>query len=292
LLKNVDFKKSAARLGDQTRNTPRNTEALIMIEAIEDGTGSQPVIPPVARRTGFQPHNPNDPGWPPIDSPADPESPVHDCPELPPASQPLAQRPQKPRKPLSPRQLAANRRNALKSTGPRTPAGKARASRNAYKHGLRVAKDFPCIPEECPATFALFRQEIRDTLQPRNTLQRTLFPYIVNLAWRLQRLPEAQAKIFECERARIPRAGHIDAPDLIAERCSEDPRNGFLLLNRYERSIENAFIRLLRLFREANGTEPLPLENLPVEMNPPDERTQSHPFASTYIPLSRLKNGD
>jgi hypothetical protein len=36
------------------------------------------------------------------------------------------------------RQIAANRRNARKSTGPRTAAGKARSSRNARRHGLRT----------------------------------------------------------------------------------------------------------------------------------------------------------
>jgi hypothetical protein len=34
------------------------------------------------------------------------------------------------------RQIAANRRNARKSTGPRSDAAKKRASRNAYRHGL------------------------------------------------------------------------------------------------------------------------------------------------------------
>jgi hypothetical protein len=37
----------------------------------------------------------------------------------------------------SERQIAANRRNAQKSTGPRTKVGKQRASGNAYRHGLR-----------------------------------------------------------------------------------------------------------------------------------------------------------
>ena len=36
------------------------------------------------------------------------------------------------------RQIAANRRNAVKSTGPRTSAGKMRARRNSYRHGLSV----------------------------------------------------------------------------------------------------------------------------------------------------------
>jgi hypothetical protein len=38
----------------------------------------------------------------------------------------------------SERQIAANRRNARRSTGPRSGAGKTRASRNAYRHGLTL----------------------------------------------------------------------------------------------------------------------------------------------------------
>ena len=34
------------------------------------------------------------------------------------------------------RQLATNRRNARRSTGPRSKGGKERASRNSYRHGL------------------------------------------------------------------------------------------------------------------------------------------------------------
>ena len=36
------------------------------------------------------------------------------------------------------RKVEANRRNALQSTGPRTPRGKAYGRRNALKHGLFV----------------------------------------------------------------------------------------------------------------------------------------------------------
>ena len=38
----------------------------------------------------------------------------------------------------SEKQIAANRANAEKSTGPRTPAGRAKSSRNAYRYGLSV----------------------------------------------------------------------------------------------------------------------------------------------------------
>ena len=41
----------------------------------------------------------------------------------------------------SARQIAANRKNARNSTGPRTAAGKQRACRNAYRHGLSIQTD-------------------------------------------------------------------------------------------------------------------------------------------------------
>jgi hypothetical protein len=36
------------------------------------------------------------------------------------------------------KQIAANRANAKRSTGPKTPSGKRRSSGNAFKHGLSV----------------------------------------------------------------------------------------------------------------------------------------------------------
>jgi hypothetical protein len=50
------------------------------------------------------------------------------------SSQPRPQ--SQPETPVSPARLAANRANAQHSTGPRTPEGKARSSRNAVKHGF------------------------------------------------------------------------------------------------------------------------------------------------------------
>ena len=49
------------------------------------------------------------------------------------------------------KQLRANRKNAKKSTGPNTPEGKARSSKNALKHGL-LARD-AVLPGEDPADF-------------------------------------------------------------------------------------------------------------------------------------------
>jgi hypothetical protein len=47
------------------------------------------------------------------------------------------------------KQIAANRANAKRSTGPRTAAGKLKSSRNAYRHGLSgpMPLDLPSAAE-------------------------------------------------------------------------------------------------------------------------------------------------
>ncbi|MFO0284080.1 MAG: hypothetical protein ACK532_19430, partial [Acidobacteriota bacterium] len=50
--------------------------------------------------------------------------------------------PKKRNKHLSTADLAANRANALKSTGPRSPQGKIIAASNALKHGIFSLSNF------------------------------------------------------------------------------------------------------------------------------------------------------
>jgi hypothetical protein len=45
------------------------------------------------------------------------------------------------------KQVAANRANAARSTGPRTPAGRAKSSRNAFRHGLSLPRDLTMATE-------------------------------------------------------------------------------------------------------------------------------------------------
>lgn len=121
---------------------------------------------------------------------------------------------------LSEKRLAANRANALKSTGPRTSQGKTNSAQNAVKHGLRSqvyfqnrpTKTHRCHeesnhPAECGATYATFQYELERELQPKTILQKTLFPQIVSLAWRLRRLPHTEQEIF----ARL--APHSEIPN-------------------------------------------------------------------------------
>jgi hypothetical protein len=47
----------------------------------------------------------------------------------------------------SDRQIAANRRNARRSTGPRSRGGKQRAGRNSFRHGLSISSSASCAAE-------------------------------------------------------------------------------------------------------------------------------------------------
>src|SRR6202011_1327388 len=53
--------------------------------------------------------------------------------------------------PTSPARLAANRANALRSTGPRTPEGKSASSRNALKHGAHATDATLLAAPDSPA---------------------------------------------------------------------------------------------------------------------------------------------
>src|ERR1700758_3379707 len=51
------------------------------------------------------------------------------------------------KKPTSEKKIAANRINAARSSGPKTPLGKQNSSRNAMKHGIFADKLFSKTPE-------------------------------------------------------------------------------------------------------------------------------------------------
>src|SRR5947207_16013389 len=71
---------------------------------------------------------------------------------------------------VSAKRLAANRANARKSTGARTPAGKQRVAGNALKHRL-AARYGARLPSEEAAASNTFIEEIRKDLLPHTTMQ-------------------------------------------------------------------------------------------------------------------------
>jgi hypothetical protein len=87
-------------------------------------------------------------------------------------------------------QIEANRANAQKSTGPRTPEGKATVSQNAITHGLLARAGV--IPGEDAEEFAAHRQGLRQQLRPGTPLEEVLVERAVDLSWRLQRAARDQ----------------------------------------------------------------------------------------------------
>ena len=92
------------------------------------------------------------------------------------------------------KQTAANRQNALRSTGPATAAGKAAASTNAFKHGLRSAA--PVLPDEDDGAYLELLDQLRDELQPAGAIEDALVDNIGFLLWRLERARRIDRELF------------------------------------------------------------------------------------------------
>ena len=93
------------------------------------------------------------------------------------------------------KQLAANRENAKKSTGPRTSTGKNRAAQNARKHGLnsqKVGIDFM----ENKADLEAHRNSILSFYNPQNPMEMFWVDQIVVAQWRTWQLVRWESGIF------------------------------------------------------------------------------------------------
>src|SRR4051812_43251247 len=98
----------------------------------------------------------------------------------------------------SDKQVQANRRNAQKSTGPKTLEGKASVRFNAMKHGL-FAQDV-LLPGEDETALKELSKLLRDELQPVGEMENLLVDQILVAHWRLRRLGRVEAGIFAWEQ--------------------------------------------------------------------------------------------
>jgi len=82
-------------------------------------------------------------------------------------------------------QIEANRRNALKSTGPKTENGKQQSRRNALKHGLTA--ETVIEPLEDPEEYRAFEEAIVSEYAPQTPVEQELVHRLASLLWRLRR---------------------------------------------------------------------------------------------------------
>jgi hypothetical protein len=98
------------------------------------------------------------------------------------------------------KQIKANRKNAQKSTGPKTAEGKAAVSKNAVKHDLFTDS---VVTGETEAEYAAFHGELLAELAPRGVVELLLAERVVSLWWRLRRAERMQNQAIEDKIGRF-----------------------------------------------------------------------------------------
>ena len=165
------------------------------------------------------------------------------------------------------RQIAANRRNAQKSTGPRSAAGKAASSANALVHGFTAARTL-VLADEDEAVFHALRQDVIADLDPLDVVQAALAQRIAVLLWRLERASRLEAEIFEYGELHAQRSlERAQGEGEVGDPCGSDEEEmragaplaallvedeasarAFERLMRYESALQRALERTLREF--------------------------------------------
>lgn len=173
-------------------------------------------------------------------------------------------------------QIKANQENARRSTGPRTPEGKARSSLNAVRHGL-LARD-AVLPEEDRAAYLELLAALEEEYQPDRPSQTFLVQQLASAQWRLQRFIRLETGFFAAgmlgirstEEEKNP-AGHqtddATTPEdkhdegtrilgiLFVENCGGD---AFAKLARYGSLLNREYYRALKALEPSRRPTPPP----------------------------------
>jgi hypothetical protein len=93
------------------------------------------------------------------------------------------------------KQIDANRRNALKSTGPTTVEGKMRSRGNAIRHGLTAETVITSI--ENGEDYRAFEATVIADYDAETAVQRELVLRLASIFWRLRRATNIETAVFE-----------------------------------------------------------------------------------------------
>ncbi len=153
----------------------------------------------------------------------------------------------------SEKRRAANWSNALSSTGPKTPAGKMRSSRNAMKHGLRSR--YVLLEDEDEELFVRMRSELLAELRPQGEMETFLALRIAAGIWRLSRVLRVEQEIFQERIGAVFQGEKTPGKAFLMDCCNGV--NAFFKLSRYEGEIDRGVTRALhelqRLQTARNG---------------------------------------
>ncbi len=142
----------------------------------------------------------------------------------------------------TPAQIAANRANALKSTGPRSEPGKAASRFNALKHGLDA--ESLILPGEDPAEYRELADAYHDSHHPQTPDERFHVDALIRAGWHKRRLERVEADLYRTILSESP------TPNLAAALLADTPATR--LLTRIQRQLaahDRAWYRALRELR-------------------------------------------
>jgi hypothetical protein len=95
------------------------------------------------------------------------------------------------------KQFEANRRNSLKSTGPKTEAGKQASRCNAVRHGLTAETVISAL--EDAEDYKAFEAAITADYDAQSAVERELVLRLASLLWRLRRATTIETGLFEIQ---------------------------------------------------------------------------------------------
>ncbi len=190
--------------------------------------------------------------------------------------------------PCSKKQLLANRRNAQKSTGPRTPEGKAVSSRNALKHGICSVDHIISSPRfnESTDQYENVVEVLTAELKPTTPNQNFLVTKIADAVWRSRRVVRAESALLEKHSSSQPGDSPTPDRDILHQLCIQgflsSPRDTSVYnVLRYERKIDHRITRLLRWFRRLQR----------IESSPANKTCKAKNGFSNSNPICRKRNG-
>ena len=143
---------------------------------------------------------------------------------------------------ISAARLAANRGNALLSTGPRTEEGRRTSCLNAVKTGLTGITVL--LPTDDAAEYQRHIAAYEKEFQPVGLEESELVQSLADIAWRLRRIPALEMAIY----AR----GRVEFADQFEEQKDPGVRRSLIELHThlaYEKQLRNLHIQEARLVR-------------------------------------------
>jgi hypothetical protein len=120
------------------------------------------------------------------------------------------------------KQLAANRLNALRSTGPKTQDGKHQSRRNALRHGLTSETVIDAL--EDTEDYRAFEAVIISDYDAQTAVERELVLRLASLLWRMRRIISIETDLFQiqAELLRDRRNAYEPAANESQDCASED----------------------------------------------------------------------